>query len=898
LLIAVCAGGWEPASIALAAEPTAAMKAALAGEEGLFPFVVSYDTPDNATNLASRLDRPAGGHGFVRAENGRFVNDAGPIRFWATNLCADGCFPSREKAERLAARLARLGINCVRLHHMDNHVIWKQPIVNAEIDPQKLDRLDYLVAQLKRHGVYVNINLHVSRWYDSAEKGFPPQSERPLFDKGVDNFDPRMIALQKQYARDLLTHVNPYTQTAYIDEPAVAFIEINNENAIFEQWRWGKLDTLPEPLAATYRALWNRWLLKKYGSTDKLREAWGRGAVATGDETLRNGRFTEEPLEKAWFLNNGGNADAQWSIVPVDFGSRKALRLTVARPGDQPWFPQVIQGKLAVAKGKPYTVSFRVRSEKPRRISASCAMNHDPYQNVGMYRSMTTGPEWKTVRTTFIATHDEPKARLDFSSFTAGVYELAEVSFRAGGLEGLADDARLEDGSVPILANTNTGVTRPVTRDFCDFLWDAENAYWSGMRDFVKQTLKASSLVTGTQMAYSPANIQAGYDFIDSHRYWAHPDFPQGDWNPVHWNIHNAALVDKEGMLGWGLPRTAFQRVEGKPFTLSEYNHPQPNSYCAEGFVLAAALGAFQGWDAIYSFAYAHNDNYEPNRIESFFDIKSDSAKLVHMPACHAMFVRGDVAKARKTLVFPLPPSEERRLIYQTRDVPALMSDGLQIDPRWPLIHGIAIAVGDEAKSLAKPEGPMLADDVSRTVSDTRQICWEGAASGRSFFAVNAPQTKLFTGFVQNRSVPLGDVRLKIGKTRLDWATVSLTAIDGQGFSKPGRILVAATGVERNRGVRLEAAGQDRITCHDQWGSGPVLCEGIPAKITLPVASDRITVYPLDEAGNRREPIPAASENEKPAEPQGDKPSELSRPATTIEIGPQYKTLWYEIEVR
>ena len=32
-----------------------------------------------------------------------------------------GCFPTHDQAERVAARLARLGINCVRLHHMDNH---------------------------------------------------------------------------------------------------------------------------------------------------------------------------------------------------------------------------------------------------------------------------------------------------------------------------------------------------------------------------------------------------------------------------------------------------------------------------------------------------------------------------------------------------------------------------------------------------------------------------------------------------------------------------------------------------------------------------------------------------------------------------------------------------------
>ena len=41
---------------------------------------------------AHLLDAPAGKHGFVRVENGRFATDAGPIRFHATNLTA-GEFP-------------------------------------------------------------------------------------------------------------------------------------------------------------------------------------------------------------------------------------------------------------------------------------------------------------------------------------------------------------------------------------------------------------------------------------------------------------------------------------------------------------------------------------------------------------------------------------------------------------------------------------------------------------------------------------------------------------------------------------------------------------------------------------------------------------------------------------
>ena len=113
----------------------------LAGEgpaqtPGEFPFVISYDAPDNVTNASSWLPKPAGGSGFVRVKEGRLTTDAGPIRFWATNLCFDACFPSHEEAQRVAARLARLGINCVRMHHMDSRSIWGKSPNKTIIDPE------------------------------------------------------------------------------------------------------------------------------------------------------------------------------------------------------------------------------------------------------------------------------------------------------------------------------------------------------------------------------------------------------------------------------------------------------------------------------------------------------------------------------------------------------------------------------------------------------------------------------------------------------------------------------------------------------------------------------------------------------------------------------------------
>ena len=240
-----------------------------------FPFHVSYGGASNATSVAHMLDAPAGKHGFVRVEGGEFATDAGPIRFNGTNLTGPANFPSRADADRLAARLSRLGINCVRLHYMD---VWYsnfmrggergQGILDDDATTQRklssaqLDRLDYLVAALKKSGVYVNMNLHVARTLDERD-GCPPGS--PWANKTVGQFMPRMIELQKEYARDLLTHVNPYTGRAYREEPSVAMIEISNEDPGVVQFdRGGKLAKLRKPFKDELRRQWNAYLRKTH----------------------------------------------------------------------------------------------------------------------------------------------------------------------------------------------------------------------------------------------------------------------------------------------------------------------------------------------------------------------------------------------------------------------------------------------------------------------------------------------------------------------------------------------------------------------------------------------------------------------------------------------------------
>ncbi len=168
--------------------------------EDMFPFAIqTLNANHDATDMSGLNECPAGKNGFVTANRSHFVDGAGKrIRFLGVNLCAGGAFPEHADADKVAARLAKLGVNCVRLHHMDNgfspYGIWDPAYKDRQhLDAGQLDKLDYLIFALKRHGIYVDVNLHVSRQFGEAD-GFPDTAGLTKYDKGVDNFEPRMIA--------------------------------------------------------------------------------------------------------------------------------------------------------------------------------------------------------------------------------------------------------------------------------------------------------------------------------------------------------------------------------------------------------------------------------------------------------------------------------------------------------------------------------------------------------------------------------------------------------------------------------------------------------------------------------------------------------------------------------
>ncbi len=864
------------AALAFAVPAGAQAPASVAAPAPLFPFVIPWDDASvgTATDVSFLNAKPAGRNGAIVAKNGHFVetNTGTRVRFLGTNLVAAGAFPTHADAEKVAARMAKLGINLVRLHHMDNPGwgpntnLWDAKFPDHQhIDAAQLDKLDYLIAQLKQNGIYVNLNLHVSRQFTPAD-GFPESVRQiPNYDKRVDEFDPRMILLQKNFARDLLTHVNPYTRLPYTSDPAVAVVEINNENSLVgDPWATlgAGLDTLPAPFRGELVGLWNTWLAKKYGTEAKLKAAWRAGVTPTGPGLLTD--------SSAWSIEHQGTSNADMTRE-----ADGAQRVSIAKIDGTGWHVQVHQTGLDLKSGDTYTVSFRAKADVPRPLPIAASVDEADWHNVGLDATAALTTDWQTFHYVFtardaVANHSRLAFTLGGQTGTVWIDTL-QIHPGADGA-GLAAGQSLTARTVDIPVSS----TKAQHADWLAFLADTELNYADKMRGYLRNTLHVKANVICSQVTWgglTGLSREAGSDFADNHAYWQHPTFAHKGWDPKDWTIPNTPMVTDLANGGGGtFQELAENRVAGKPYSVSEYNHAAPNDYRAETLPLIATFAAFQDWDMLYLFDYGGYGNdfdhgSQNDRFVSYFDSGNDPAKAAFLPAAALIFRDNPPAASGSSndSWISLSPSE------RTGRTASVAWAG---KPNF-LKQTLSIHLVPEPAHTAHPRGEHAgsffwqgsrADFSPLTVSQTE--------AGGQYRAVDRKAAAV-VGYVGGETVMLGDDTLMFPKFGNNFAAVTLTPTDGKPLTQSRRLLLTLAGRVENQGMVWNA---DRTSVGDQWGHGPTVAEGIPATVMLKTSAAR-RVWALDGTGKRVQSVPAA----------------FADGALTFTVGPQYKTLWYEV---
>lgn len=172
------------------------------------------------------LDAPAGKYGRIAVnDKGHFVfrgNPAKRIRFLGVNLCQTANYFSREEAEEFSEQIARAGYNSVRFHHFENLLMAERGGEPDGFDPQKLDALHYLMACLKKRGIYYTLDLYASR---ELFPGCSAGKAKILF-----NINSSALENWKRFAKALLCVKNPYTGLTPAEDPALYLVNLVNES--------------------------------------------------------------------------------------------------------------------------------------------------------------------------------------------------------------------------------------------------------------------------------------------------------------------------------------------------------------------------------------------------------------------------------------------------------------------------------------------------------------------------------------------------------------------------------------------------------------------------------------------------------------------------------------------
>jgi hypothetical protein len=541
------------------------------------------------------LDPPAGKHGFVKAKDGHFYFEDGTrAKFWGTNLCFSACFPDKKQAEIIANRIAYFGFNAVRLHHMDwgfePKGIFEDVAPNLK-DPQlkptfvlskkQLDRLDYLIYQLKQRGIYVNINLLVSHHFTKADSVIDAE-KLGMAAKPVCMFDKHLIELQKKYAKDLLTHFNPYTKLRYCDDPAISLVEIINESTLAD---FNKI-TVPAYYQKEFDESFNNWLINKYGSIEKAKEAWPKSSPSM------------LPDIKEWQIEQHQGATMTKEIM------NNEVKLDIKNVTGTNWHLQYEYNKAQLKKGKSYILKFTAKADRPFKIGVVTQQIYNPWENLGLHGSFQLKENFQTFEAPFITPADCDKAKVGFIvGNSPGTITLKDVHFY--------ESNKAAD-----------------TKEFLTYL---EKKYFKDMKNYFKNEVGIKVPIScGGHWNKEQLKIQEeALDYIDRHAYWDHPTFPGKPWDMNNFLIHNKSIFANRNLGIIGLLK--YNPSIPKPRVLSEWNHCYPNQYAFEIPLLLANEANKNGWDALFQFAFAHgwevNKTY--NNIHSYFDINSNAQQLI-----------------------------------------------------------------------------------------------------------------------------------------------------------------------------------------------------------------------------------------------------------------------------
>ncbi len=202
-------------------------------------------------------------------------------------LCANmsftlprGGFPSHAHSDEIAKQLKMQGYNWVEVHMLDAALMAGRN-KDFDFDPEQLDRFHYLLAALKKEGIYWQLDLANTFNVSYGDVSYPHQAGKHFVQLEV-YFDEDARGHWLEHVQKILLAENPYTNLKVIDDPGLARLSMINENALSVLFRaeiarglWGKRKgRINRGLMLSLENKFKAWLSERYGSLNEAVDAW------------------------------------------------------------------------------------------------------------------------------------------------------------------------------------------------------------------------------------------------------------------------------------------------------------------------------------------------------------------------------------------------------------------------------------------------------------------------------------------------------------------------------------------------------------------------------------------------------------------------------------------------
>ena len=847
-----------------------------------FEFYLPWnDSSKTVTDMSNYLDVPAGKYGFLQVTpdgHFKFENKTETERFVGVVNVAVANFPTKEQAKILAARMAKFGINLVRIHLMDvegNYGLFLNSSQNTlQISQARLDLMDYFIKCLKDKGIYFNFCIHSGRVYKTADGiDSPVKNDQSKY---VTLFNQKIIDLQKDFAQKTIGHVNPYTNLSYADDPAMATLELTNENSMFNGWLGWQGDFIFGDVTGgigpfysnELDTMFNKWLAKKYENDSTLSTAWQGGEGGTSTELIKNGSFEQNLTSWGPWINT---AEVQGTFTidnTIAKDGAKSLKANVTKTGDYGWYFQIKTNNFSVKKNASYKLSFYARGDVEKELYMDI-MENDTWKYISG-PAFTTTADWKRYEIFFTSSFQSNKAIVQFNfGKQTGTFWLDSVSVTETYGTGLEDGESLTAKNIKRTKNSAIGkYSKQRVGDNAAFYFDIEKNYTNDLSGFLKNDLGVKCPVTFTNNYYGLASIysQSQADYMDFHQYWDHPNFPNG-WSDINFTMQNKSiLLNPEGST---INKMSHTKVKNMPHVLSEYNHPYPYIFQTEMPSLLFAYGSFFDLDGImYHAYYDYMNRYSQRYQDMFFDVAMQPVVMTQMLL--ALPYRMKTIQKAKTFMEVKYKTEDvfnNTKIFQDNEI--INVENVEYGTSF-LQHGFRHS-SFEADSTTVTG--MITNPGKVVTSDTDELKWDG---NQGVFTVNSPYWQGATGYLGGKTIDLENIIISdvTSTDNLNFASIQLISLDSLPILQSKKMILLTSARLENEGLRWN----DTKTALVSAGGTRALCEPVQATITFKSSSsDSLSTYMLSQTGIRADSLLVTQSGE------------------SAKFSINKNTLWYEI---